>query len=182
MKRLLVLTLGCLVLGLGGMADVFGQKQGGAAPAPDLKEVPGLIAKLKDKDAGVRANAAELLARRGQIRARDIQAAVPTLLDMVKNDPSAEARRRAAVALGFASPDPKNAVPVLIAALKDDRDFNVRAAAATALGYFGPEGKDAVPALREAVDIGKTANKDEKDKRDLGKAAITALQMITGGR
>jgi len=182
MKRLLLLTLGCLLLGLGGISGVFGQKKDNVPNVPEVKEIPGLIAKLKDKDAGTRANAARLLGNRGQIRSRDIKACIPTLLDLVKSDPSTEARLAAATALGFASPDPKEALPILVTALKDDKDYGVRAAAATALGYFGPDGKDALAALREAFDIGKAAGKDEKDKRNLGKAAQGALQMISGSK
>jgi HEAT repeat protein len=190
MKRLLVLTLGYLILGFGGLilglgdgTGAFGQKKMDKSPdAPSLKEIPGLIGKLKDKDAGTRAYAAKQLAAAGMIRSRDIKEAIPTFMDMIKSDPDARARTEAATALGFSSPDPKMALPILLAGLKDDKDFNVKTACATSLGYFGPEGKEAVPALQEAVAIGKTAAKDEKDKRNLAKAAGTALQMINGGK
>jgi len=179
MKRLMALLVGCLLLGLGGVTGVFGQKKGDLI-IPDLKEIPGLIKQLADNDAGNRAKAADLLAKAGMRRSRDIKGAVPALLKMVKDDGDTNARRAAAGALGFASPDPKDAVPILVGCVKEDKDFGVKIAAATALGYFGPDGKEAIPVLREAVDAAKAADKDEKDKRNLGKAAQGSLKMIAG--
>ncbi|MBL8796035.1 MAG: HEAT repeat domain-containing protein [Planctomycetia bacterium] len=179
MKRLMALLVGCLLLGLGGVTGVFGQKKGDLI-FPDLKEIPGLIKQLGDENAGTRTKAAELLGKAGMRRSRDIKGAIPALLKMVKDESDVNARRAAAGALGYASPEPKDAVPILINAVKEDKDFGVKIAAASALGYFGPEGKEAIPVLREAVDAAKAADKDEKDKRNLGKAAQGALKLITG--
>jgi HEAT repeat protein len=180
MKRLVVLSVGCLILGLMGVPGVFGQKKKDNFDAPELKEIPGLIEDLKSKEAGVRAKAAERLGKRGQLRAKDIKQAVPTLMEMAKTDGDAGARRSATLALGYANPDPEVAVPLLIGVLKEDKELTVKAAAAGALGYLGPDAKPALPALQEARDMAKGAAKDEKDKQALGKAAGTAINAITG--
>lgn len=181
MKRLMALLVGCLLLGLGGVTGVFGQKKGDLI-IPDLKEIPGIIKQLADTDAATRAKAADLLAKAGMRRSKDIKGAIPTLLKMVKDESDTAARRAACSALSYASPDPKEAVPILIGVVKEDKEFSVKTAAAAALGYFGPDGKDAIPVLREAVDAAKAADKDEKDKRNLGKAAQGALKMITSAK
>src|SRR5262249_16268783 len=63
-------------------------------------------------------------------------------------DPNAQVRREAAVALG--SLKAKQAIQDIIRSLKDT-DARVRAKAAEGLWGFGPEAKDAVPALAAAL-------------------------------
>jgi HEAT repeat protein len=180
MKRLLVLVVGCLVIGFAGLSGVvFGQKQKDI-PVPTRAEIPALVKELKSDDAGKRTRAAQLLGRAGQVNVKLVSAAVPTLLDMAQKDGDTGARRAAAEALGYSAPEPKDAVPILVSILKDDKDLGVKTAAATALGYLGPSARDAVPALQEALAIGKNAAKDEKDKQALGKAAGAALKLIGG--
>ena len=104
----------------------------------DPAAVPALIDALKDKDLGVRRNAAWALGRM-----KDPQA-VPALIKALK-DESSYVRRAAAVALGEIK-DPR-AVPALIEALKGENDF-VRENAAWALQAIG---QPAVPALIDAL-------------------------------
>jgi HEAT repeat protein len=178
MKRLLVLGLFCTLLGLGGVPMLFGQKQKGALDIPELKEIPGLIEQLKSKDGGTRAKAADRLGLRAQLRSKDIKDSITTLQDMIKNDNEAAARAAAAKAVGYSTIDPEKSVPLLVGALKEDKELAVKTAAATALGYFGPEAKSAIPALQEAQAFAKGADKTEKDKQALGKAAGMSINMI----
>jgi hypothetical protein len=178
MKRLILLILGCSLLTLGAYDGVMGQKNKGGLDLPSRAEIPGLIEKLKDKEGGVRARSAQLLGNFGQIQAKPVAPAVPTLLMMVKMDENAEARRAAADAVGKIASDPKSMVPVLVEALKNDKEFSVKIAAAAALGTMGPEGKSAIPALSEAQAMAKGAAKDEKDKQALGKAAGGSLKLL----
>lgn len=181
MKRLMVLIVGCMLLSLGAYEGVFGQKDKGLN-IPNRADLPKLIEQLKDKDAAARARAATLLGNYGQLQAKPVIPAVPTLVAMVKSDESADCRRAAADAIGKIASDPKTMVPALIDALKSDKEFSVKTAAAGALGLMGPDGKDAIPALQEAVAMAKAAGKDEKDKQALGKAAGGALKLLRGGK
>jgi HEAT repeat protein len=178
MKRLMVLGVIGLLLGLGGLPTLFGQKQKGNFDAPELKEIPSLVEQLKSKDAATRSKAAERLGMRAQLRAKDIIAGVPTLMEMAKSDSDSNARAQAAKTLGYGTYDPEKVVPLLIGVLKEDKDLPVKTAAATALGYFGRDAKDALPALQEAQAMARGADKTEKDKQALGKAAGTAINMI----
>jgi HEAT repeat protein len=178
MKRLMVLAVGCLILGLGSTTDVFGQKKKNDVEPPTLAELPGLIEQLKSKDADARAKAAKRLGDRAQVRARDIKPAVSTLVEMVKNDKDTAPRAAAAQTLGYANLEPEMGVPLLVGILKEDKELSVKTAAASALGYFGRDGKDAIPALQEAQAMAKGADKTEKDKQALGKAAGAAINMI----
>jgi len=178
MKRLLVLVAGCLMIGLLGVtANVFGQKNANVSP-PERREIPGLVEQLKSKDAGARATAAQRLGMAGQVRAKDVAAAVPSFLEMVKSETDAKARANATRALGYSAPDAAKAVPILVEALKEDKEADVKAAAAEALGYLGAGAKDALPALREAVDKAKAAGKEDKEAQRVGKAAGNAIKMI----
>ncbi len=178
MKRLIVLGVACLVLSLGATPGLFGQKKKNDVEPPELREVPGLVEQLKSKDAGTRATAATRLGLRAQLRAKDIIKGMDSLMDMVKNDGDAGARAAAARTIGYSTLDPEKSVPLLIAALKEDKELSVKTAAAGALGYFGPDAKDALPALQEAQAMAKGADKTEKDKQALGKAAGTSINMI----
>jgi HEAT repeat protein len=177
MKRLIILLVGCTLLGLGAWEGVWGQK-GQTLNLPNKAELPKLIEQLKDKDAGVRTRAATLLGNYGQIQSKPVAGAVPTLLTMIKMDESTDARKAAADAVGKIASDPKTMVPILVEALKSDKEFSVKIAAAGALGTMGPEGKSAIPALQEAQAIAKGAAKEEKDKQALGKAAGGALKLL----
>ena len=178
MKRLTVLSVLCLFLGLGGFPLLFGQKNKGLLDIPEKKEVPGLIEQLKSSDGATRAKAADRLGLRAQLRAVDIKDGIPALLDMCKKDSESAARAAAAKTLGYSTFDPEKTVPLLIGVLKEDKELNVKTAAAIALGYFGPDAKEAIPALQEAQAMAKGADKTEKDKQALGKAAGTSINMI----
>ena len=100
----------------------------GALATLKAKEgVPQLTAALKDRDAGVRAKAAEALWSMGP----DARDAVSELTAALK-DRSADVRLSAAGALGEIGAEARDAVPALNACLKD-RDANVPDAARKAL-------------------------------------------------
>lgn len=159
---LLVSALGCWFL--------FAPKVGAAPPKKEM--VPSLIKSLENnRDAKVRAGAAEDLGHIGAVRAVDAEPALPALRQALK-DKDAGVRRTAAEALGKIAVDAKETVPALIDALADPA-VPVRGAAATALGQFGSEAKDAVPALQKAQ---KEADKKQR------KVFAQALQRIRGGK
>src|ERR1700738_851064 len=88
--------------------------------AADTKdEVKGLLKSLKSSTPQARASAAEELGHLGAIRASDVKAAVPGLIEVLKKDRDPKVRKAAAHALGRIDPDPGVAVPALTAALKD---------------------------------------------------------------
>jgi HEAT repeat protein len=94
------------------------------------KLVPKLVKALGDSDTDVRLNAMESLKSFGE----QAGASVSVVMEMLKNDPDARIRRRAAGLLG-AMKD-QAAAPVLVNAL-DDRDPAVRVEATQALARFG---------------------------------------------
>jgi HEAT repeat protein len=131
-------------------------------------DIAAVLKDLKSKNAGIRTAAARDVGRIGAVRAADAKEAIPLLLNMVKKDKDASARKTAVEALGRIDPDPKEVVPVLIEALKD-KDANVRQAVATALGQFPSEATDIVPALRDT----------EKDKNKMvERAAKMSLRNL----
>jgi HEAT repeat protein len=147
MKKLALLGLAILVVGCGPKAPLHKGKPAShwqeqlADPDPSVRRqaarslaaleakqaVPGLITALKDKDAGVRASAAEALWSIGPAA----KEAVPDLIVALK-DRSPDVRLNSAGALGEMGAEAKDAVPALNACLKD-KDENVHHAAKKAL-------------------------------------------------
>jgi HEAT repeat protein len=200
MRRLVVLLVGCLALGLGRVDTLLGQQKKGlddVTPAT-FPEIPKLVTQLKDKDKEKRAYAIAKLGKRGEIRATDVAVAVPTLCELAVSDPDEGVRERASYALGIIMLEPKEAVAALTKVVEDDKNLGVRRAAAAAVGNFGAEAKSALAALKEAQALGAAADKDiqeaQKNKTkvenegvrraeaDLGRAAGQSIQMINGGR
>jgi HEAT repeat protein len=107
------------------------------------------IKELKNPDADVRFNAADIL--RGL--AGDAEAAIPALIEGFR-DKSKQVRAQCVFALvdiGWALKErARGAVPALADALRDSDD-EVRALAANALGAIGPAASSAIPHLRKAI-------------------------------
>ena len=104
---------------------------------------------LRDSDGEVRAQAAVALSKVGP----DAGAAVPALIEMMKNDSSVTARSYATWALGEIGPGAKSAVPSLMEALSDKVVAESAAAALETLG----EGPAAAKRLTDIVHDAKAA-------------------------
>jgi HEAT repeat protein len=104
---------------------------GSSATAP-------LLVALECNDPKWRHQAAIALSRIGPTDA----AAVKAIVKALRDDPVAEVRRRAAMALARGGKPGDGVLTALVGALKD-HDATVRIAAAVALGNFGAEARDA---------------------------------------
>jgi len=135
-------------------------------PEAAQASVPALSRFLADREGGVRASAARLLADLGP----SARAAIPLLPSVFEGDPDPEARVEEARAMWRITGDPKAAVEALAAVLREACDTD-RIRAAEVLGEIGPAAAAAVPALeanRGRVSIG------------VRKAAEDALKRIRG--
>jgi HEAT repeat protein len=147
-------------------AAARGLWQAGAA-AKEAQGVTALTESLSDQDDFVRAYAARALARIGP----DAEAAVPRLLQSLRNDEDRDVRKLAAKTLGLIGPKAigpllPDVVEALSAALKGDPP-GLREYAARSLGQLG--GVQAVPALRQAV--------QDRDDR-VRASAVEALKLL----
>ena len=125
------------------------------------KALPKLLGALADKDARIRAAAAEALGEVGDL------SAIEPLGKALAGDADSDVRQAAAEALGeLGSP---NAVPALRAALKD-ADSDVRESVADALGEIG--GPDAERVLRQAL------SDPDEDVRDAAAAALAKMKQV----
>lgn len=129
------------------------------SPAQQLTsaDVSAAVRDLKDKDAGVRADAARrLVLLAGKAKAPNlVEAASPALIEALK-DSDSKVRNRAVMALGILwdstshKPEMNAAIPALTALLNDDLE-DTRVRAAYQLIRFGPDAKMALPALTDAA-------------------------------
>src|SRR5262245_55885990 len=144
----------------------------GAGGTPRKEDVPKYLKMLlKAQSAKDRALAADMLGKRGAVKAPDVADAIEPLQKALQKDIDASVRAAAAKALGNIGSDPEGTVPLLIEALKD-KGTDVKFNSIVSLGQYGPDAKDALPALREF--LGK------KDDKITSQAAKTAIGNITG--
>src|SRR5687767_12627302 len=140
--------------------------------SPKKEDVPKYLKMLttstNSKD---RATAAEMLGKRGAIKASDVAGAIDPLKTALKSDKDVTVRKAAAEALGSIGAEPENVVPILIEALKD-KDFSLKMGAISALSMYGSKATDALPALRAIA--------QEKTDKKLSMAANVALKAIGG--
>jgi hypothetical protein len=80
------------------------------------------------------------------------QAAVPSLVTLL-DEPKAQVRAEAVLALARIGPEAQDAVPRLIELVKQDPDERVRKNAVRALGQIGPAAGPAVPLLIEQLRV-----------------------------
>jgi len=132
------------------------------------KAVPGLIKKLSSKDHRVRERALDELGQLGP----DAAEAVPTLIQLVNDDPRNTVRFRAAAVLGAIGPAAKMAVPDLTRAFLHDKD-GVPREAAKALGRLGLVG---------AEDIAQVIKEEGRFGYAQPERVIGLLQVLTGQR
>jgi HEAT repeat protein len=117
-KSLLLLVI--VAASVCGGPSVRGDSQPSQQRTQNAETAAALVEALKDKDASVRLQAAQLLTQMGQGKA-----AVPTLVELLKA-PQTPVRFEAAQLLKQLGPSrPKAALPALIALLKDG-DANIR--------------------------------------------------------
>src|SRR4051812_40596691 len=101
------------------LLGVFTLAYGGGA-APKKADVPKYLGMLKNStSAKDRALAAEMLGKRGAIKASDVADAVDPLKDALAKDKDLGVKKAAAEALGSIGAEPENVVPLLIDALKE---------------------------------------------------------------
>lgn len=129
--------------------------------------VPNLVRALQNKDANVRADAANLF---GSIETKAVSSAIPNLVAASKNDPYPEVRVCGVSALiniadndlNQSTPEVKAVIPAVIAALKDN-DTEVRLTATNAFSSISSDGK-LIPELKAAIPVllEKLKDKDEE--------------------
>jgi HEAT repeat protein len=164
MKRVVVLLAAAALLG-----GSLGQA------APKKEDAPKLIEALKSKSASEREAAARDLGEIGQITALPVKPAVPTLLELVKNDKDPKVRRASAIALGRIGAEPQTVVPILIDILKNDKeDRQVLIGAITALNFYSDQAKGAIPVLR------KIAKEQREKDKELGNLAGKTAKFLSG--
>jgi HEAT repeat protein len=198
MRRLAVLLIGCLALGLGKVDFVMGQKRFEEVSAPALGEIPKLIKQLKDKDKDKRHIAVLKLARRGELRQEDVLEAAAAIVELANSDPDDTVRDAACYALGVIMLGGEDAVTALTKRVEEDKNLGIRRTAAASLGCYGYEARSALGALKEAQNTGAEADKalqeaqrnktkleNEGTRRaeaDVGRAAGQSIQMINNAR
>ena len=144
----------------------------GGGGTPKKEDVPKYLKMLTTStSAKDRAIGAEMLGKRGAVKASDVADAIDPLKTALKSDKDLAVRRAAAEALGSIGAEPENVVPLLIEALKE-KDFSMKMGAISALSMYGSKATDALPALREIA-------KEKTDKK-LSMAAGQALKAIGG--
>ncbi|MEL6384290.1 MAG: HEAT repeat domain-containing protein, partial [Cyanobacteria bacterium J06626_18] len=118
-------------------------------PLPLSAEV--LVSECQDREVAV----TKLLSGAGYrsyntlLRCRD--QAVPTIIEVLSGDESAEVRGKAAEALGSIDIAGSEVAPALMEALSGDESAEVRGRAAEALGFIDVAGSEVAPALMEAL-------------------------------
>jgi HEAT repeats len=135
------------------------------------EEAPGFIKNLGDRDARVRLEAAEGLARVGALKSSNAREGVGPLCAVALGDRDARVRAAATASLGELRLEPARVVPVLCKLVKEDKDRAVQLAAINALGSFGPAAKDARPVLLHAE--AETLEELEKTAADYRTEKIT---------
>jgi len=151
---------------------------GGSPGTPKKEDVPKYLGMLKNAaSAPDRALGAEMLGKRGAIKASDVADAIEPLKMALQKDKDLAVRKAAAEALGNIGAESENVVPLLIDALKETykdlkRGANLKLGAITALAQYGSDARDALPTLREIA--------NEKTDKMLSKAAMGAIKSISG--
>lgn len=143
----------------------------GLAMAGKKDDVDKYATELKtSKEAKVKVNALEELAKIGQIQKPLIKGVIPDMMKALE-DKEATVRGAAAKAVGMIDPDPKEVLPLLVKMMAEDKEEAARLGAIQGLAQMGPTAKDATKDLRKLVAA------EEKTSK-LGKAAQTALRAI----
>ena len=142
---------------------------------PKREDMPKYIKTLSNQSASPKAKteAADMIAKRGAINAKDVEGAVEPLKTLAQKDKDAGVRKSAIHAIGSIAPDASETVPLLIDILKNDASQDVKFATVATLGRYGPDAKSALPAIR---DFGKGLDKKQQQP------IRAATQAINGGK
>lgn len=140
--------------------------------APKKEDIPKYVKTLESTSAkaGDKRTAADMIAKRGQINAKDVEDAITPLQKLAQKDKDAGVRKSAIHALGSIAPDDKETIPLLVKILKSDSAQDVKFESVYALARFGPRAKDALPAIR---DFAKGLDKKQAKSVKAAHAAIS---------
>jgi HEAT repeat protein len=141
-----------------------------AGGAPTREDIPKYIKTLTSTSAksGDRVTAANMIGKRGSIKAKDVEDAIDPLRKVASKDKDGAVRKAALSALGNIGPDDNETIPLLINILKTDPSKDIKFASINALAQFGTRAKSAMPAINE---FAKTLDKKEKRMlKDVNKA------------
>ncbi|MBY0526007.1 MAG: HEAT repeat domain-containing protein [Gemmataceae bacterium] len=169
MKRLVVLGVACLFLGL-GVTEAQGQKK---------DDLPKFLKGLMAKDAKERIEACQGLGKLGALKKAYGKDGWAPLAEILGKDEDPKVRTEAAKAIGQMDADAEVVVPALKKAVESDKDRGVQIASANALAAIGPAAKDALSALREAADKAKKDLADAGDDKAKANAAKQMLKALT---
>jgi HEAT repeat protein len=170
--RAMICGMSLMLLGLA----LFLEPVLGGGGTPRKEDIPKYLKQLRTSTkAKERAEAAEMIGKRGALSIAGLEDAIEPLKKSAEKDIDESVRKAATLALGKIGADPENTVPVLINVLKNDKSDPVKMAAVDSLSLFGPKAKDALPALREIVADAKK-NMDKKKAQVIG----MAIQTISG--
>lgn len=140
------------------------------AGVPRREDIPKYINLLTKGGTGKeRANAAEMIGKRGALSVKDVTEAIEPLKTALQKDKDATVRAASARALGAIATEAEKTVPLLVDALKDMSE-EVKFASIGALARYGPAAKSANKALNEL--------RAKKDEKKLSMAAGNALKTI----
>jgi HEAT repeat protein len=137
-------------------------------------DIPKAIALLRSGSAREKAEAADALGERGNVRAKDVQDAIEPLKEALLKEEDSRVRAAAARALGKIAPTPTETVPLLLQALQQDKADEVKAAAIIAISQMPSAAGPAIP------EIQKYARDKDKKRKQLTQAARQALKIIRG--
>jgi hypothetical protein len=140
------------------------------------EEMTKFIKELKDKDAKVRATAAEEIGKLGQTKSSLAKPAIAPLLETLK-DKETKVRAAAALALGQCDPeDGEKAVKALTELMNDTKEDDlVRRYAVMGLGAMGEKAKAAVGDMRKVAGEAK-----EKGNKAMTKVIGENIKLISG--
>ena len=154
----------------GGIILVLAVSLAMAGGSPTKEDIPKYIKTLSATSAksGDRVRAADMIGKRGNIKAKDVEDAIDPLRKVASGDKDAAVRKAAMAALGSIAPEDSETVPLLISILKTDPNKDIKFASINALARFGTRAKPALPAINE---FAKTLDKKEKRTlKDVNKA------------
>jgi len=128
------------VVGVSVLFASLGVALAGGVPRDVSKYIQ--VLKSPASSAKDRADAADIIGKRGAISYQAVQDAIDPLQTALK-DKDAKVRGAAALALGKIHPEAKETVPLLLDLVKEEEVLDTKLAAVTALGLYGGDAREA---------------------------------------